>query len=74
MAFQVHAGFGNRDPFAFEEFSLQGSVRLANKDFAALTDNAMPGNAFSGRSGGHGASGATRAAGHAQGFSQGPIS
>src|SRR5467141_551961 len=74
VAFQVHARLSDFDAFAFEEFSLQGSVRLADEDFAALTDDAMPGNAFSGRSRGHGASGAARAARETQGFRKGPIS
>src|SRR5260370_31683794 len=68
VAFQVHARLSDFYPFAFEEFSLQGSIRLANEDFAAFTDDAMPGNAFAGRSGGHGASCAARAAREAQGF------
>ena len=73
MAFQVHAGLDDGYTFAFEEFSLQGSVRLADEDFAAFAEDAMPGDAFSGRSCGHGASSAARAAGKTQGFSQGPI-
>src|SRR2546426_5319704 len=36
--------------------------------FRSLTDDAMPGNAFSGGSRGHGAAGAACAAGQAQGF------
>src|SRR5258708_21116657 len=71
VAFQVHARLSDFYPFAFEEFSLQGSIRLANEDFAAFADNAMPGNALAGRSGGHGASSASRTAGEAQGFPQG---
>jgi len=49
VAFQVHTRLNDFDAFAFEEFSLEGSVRLADEDFAALADNAMPGNAFAGR-------------------------
>jgi len=56
----------------FEEFSLQGSIRLTDEDLAALTDDAMPGNAFSGGSRGHGAPGAACAPGQAQAISQGP--
>src|SRR5260370_1389255 len=74
MVFQVHARLNDFDAFAFEELSLQGSVRLADQDFAAFTDHTMPGNAFAGRSGGHGASCAPRPAREAQGSSQRPIS
>src|SRR5260370_18906447 len=74
VAFQVHARLSDFDAFAFEEFSLQGSVRLADEDFAALTDDAMPGNAFAGRSGGQGPCGAVRAAGAGPGFRAGPAS
>src|SRR5205809_2810088 len=74
VALQVHARLNDFDAFAFEEFSLEGGVRLANEDFAALADDAMPGNAFAGRSGGHGASSAARAARKAQCFRQRPIS
>src|SRR5258706_14072185 len=74
VAFQVHTRLNDFDAFAFEEFSLEGSVRLADEDFAALADNAMPGNAFAGRSGGHGASCGARAAWEAQGLRQRPIS
>src|SRR5258706_5822305 len=73
VAFQVHTRLNDFDAFAFEEFSLEGSVRLANEDFAALADDAMPGNTFSRGSGGHGASRAARAAWEAQGFRQRPI-
>ena len=74
VAFQVHARLENGDAFACEEFSLQGSVRLADKDLAALTDDAMPGNAFSGGCRGHGPAGAARATGQAQGSRECPIS
>src|SRR5258708_29070572 len=74
VALQVHTRLNDFDAFAFEEFSLEGSVRLANEDFAALADDAMPGNAFAGRSGGHGASCAARAPRKAQCFFQRPIS
>src|SRR5713226_5764156 len=74
VAFQVHTRLNDFDAFAFEEFSLEGSVRLADENFAALPDDAMPGNTFSGRSGCHSASCAARAAWEAQGFRQRPIS
>src|SRR5258708_27892291 len=74
VAFQVHTRVNDFDAFAFEEFSREGRVRLADENFSALADNAMPGNTFSGRSGGHGASCAARAAWETQGFRQRPIS
>src|SRR6266404_5497657 len=74
VALQVHTRLNDFDAFAFEEFSLEGSVRLANEDFAALADDAMPGNAFSGGCGSHSASCAARAAGEAQGFRKRPTS
>jgi len=74
VAFQVYARLDDCDALAFEEFSLQGSVRLANEDFAALTDDAMPGDALSRGSGSHSAASGTRAARKAQGFSERPIS
>src|SRR5437879_3685416 len=74
VALQVHARLNDFDAFAFEEFSLEGSVRLTDENFAAFAEDAMPGNAFAGRSGGHGASRAARATGETQGFRQRPIS
>src|SRR6266480_1483327 len=72
VAFQVHPGLDDGDAFAFEEFSLQGCVRLADQDSAPFTKDTMPRNTFSGGSCGHGATRAARAAGKTQGFSQGP--
>jgi hypothetical protein len=74
VAVQIHARLDDADAFAFEELSLQGTVRLANEDFAVFTDNAMPGNAFTGGSRRHGASGTARASREAQYFRQYPIS
>ncbi len=68
MISQVDAGLGDFDAFGFEEFFLEGGVGLADEDFAALADHAMPGNAFSRGSGGHGTPGAACAAAQAQGF------
>ena len=73
MSFQVNAGFDDRDAFAFEEFTLKGSVRFANEDFASRAHDAVPGDALSRGSGGHGAAGATRAATQTQGTSERPI-
>ncbi len=69
MIFQIDAGFGDFDAFGFKEFFLERGVRLADEDFAALTDHAMPGNAFSRGSGGHGAPGAACSTAQAQNFS-----
>jgi hypothetical protein len=62
MALQVHAGFDDLDAFTLEELFLERGVWFANEEFAAFAENAMPGNAFSGRSGGHGAACAARTA------------
>ena len=66
MALQVEAGFDNFDAFAREEFFLERSVRLANQDFAVISDNAVPGNAFPGGCCGHRAAGSTGPAAEAQ--------
>ncbi len=68
MSFEIDAGFGDFDAFRFEEFFLERGVRFTDEDFAALADHAVPGNAFSGRSCGHGAPGAACATAQAQGF------
>src|SRR5438445_2620155 len=47
VRFKVHAGFGDFYAFGFKELFLQRGVGLADEDFAAFTDNAMPGNALS---------------------------
>src|SRR5690348_9939485 len=73
LLFQIHAKLYERDAFTFEKFSLKQSVRAANQDFAAVADHAVPRNAFSGRSGGHGTSGRARAAGQTKSFSKPPI-
>ena len=69
MRSQVDAGFDDFDAFGFEEFFLERGIGLADEDFAALADDAMPGDTLSGGSGGHGASGGACATGQAQGSS-----
>lgn len=73
MALQVEARFDNFDAFAREEFFLERSVRFANEDFAVISDNAVPGNAFPGGCGRHGAAGTASTAAEAQDSSQRPI-
>ena len=73
MAVQLEAGFHNAHAFAFEEFFLQRGVRLADEDFSLLANNAMPGDSFSGGSGGHGAARAACAAAETQDSSEAPI-
>ena len=73
MTFQVDAGFRDFYAFTFEELALERGVGLADEDFAALTNDAMPGDAFSRRSGGHGAACAARAAREAQRSSERPV-
>ena len=67
MALQLDAQLGNMDAFAFEELFLERGVGFADEEFAATADYAMPGDAFSGRCGGHGASCASGATAQAQG-------
>jgi len=74
VAVQIHARLDDPDAFTFEELSLQRTVRLADEDLTVFTDNAMPGNAFTGGSRRHGASGTARASREAQYFRQYPIS
>ncbi len=74
MASQIEAGFHHMHTFAFEEFFLQRGVRLADKDFSLLANNAVPGDSFSGGGCGHGAPGAACAAAETQDSSEGPIS
>jgi hypothetical protein len=62
MALKIHAGFDDLNAFAFEELLLKRGVWFADEEFAAFAENAMPRNAFSGRSGGHGSACAARAA------------
>jgi hypothetical protein len=54
MLFEIEAGFPESDALAFEKLSLQGSVRLTDQELAASADDAMPRNAFAGRTCGHG--------------------
>ena len=55
MLFQIDPGFDYRYAFAFEEFLLEGSVGFADQDFAAFAEDSVPGDAFPGGRGGHGA-------------------
>jgi hypothetical protein len=73
MTAEVDARLDHRHAFAFEEFSLQGGVRLTDEELSARAQNAMPGNAFARRRGRHGAPRGSRSARKAQGFSEGSI-
>jgi hypothetical protein len=66
MLFQIDLTLDYRYAFAFEESFLQRGVRLADKDFAAFAENAMPGDAFAGGRGSHGAPRGASAAAEAQ--------
>lgn len=70
VPFQVHAKFNDGDTFGFEKFFLEQRVWATNQDFSAVADHAVPGNALSRRSGGHGASRGARATGQPEGSSQ----
>jgi len=69
----VDAALGHLDAFGLEEFSLQGSVRLADEKFPTCTNDAMPGNSLSGRAASHGATGSSCATRQVQGSGYGPI-
>jgi hypothetical protein len=67
VSFQVHTKFNDGNSLSFEKLFLEQGVWAANEDFSAVADHAVPRNAFSGRSGGHGAPGSARAAGQTEG-------
>jgi hypothetical protein len=46
MLFQVDPRFDYRYAFTFEEFFLKGGVGFADQDFAAFTEDSVPGDAF----------------------------
>jgi len=73
MLLQVDTGFDDRYAFAFEELFLEGGVGLADQDFAAFAEDAMPRDAFPGGGGGHGAACAACSAAEAQNSSKRPI-
>jgi hypothetical protein len=66
VALKAEAGFDNFDAFTREEFFLERSIRLANEDFAVISDHAVPGNAFPGGCGRHSAAGTASTAAEAQ--------
>lgn len=74
MLFQIDACLENRDSLGFQKLSLQGSNGLADKQFAAIANDTMPGDSLAGWSGSHGPSYGSAAATQTQGFSKGPIS
>lgn len=74
MGFHVHARFQEPDALAFEEFTLKRGIRFADKQLAAVSDDAMPGDAFAGRNGSHGTTRAPGAPWKTQNTSHGPIS
>ena len=73
MALEVEARFGDFHAFGLEEFALQRGVRLADEDFAAVTDDAMPRDAFSRRGSRHGTASAASATAQAQDSGNGPV-
>jgi len=52
---QVDAEFDHAYAFTFEEFFLEGGVGFADQDFAPFAEDSVPGDAFPGGRGGHGA-------------------
>jgi len=74
VSLQVHTKFHDGNSFGFEKLFLQQRVWAANEDFSSVADHAVPGNAFSRRSGSHGASGGARATRQTQGSGEPSIS
>lgn len=74
MAFEVNAGFAQGDLFGLQQLALQAGVRLADEQLSTRADHTMPGNSFSGRRAGHGASCSARATWETQNTSNVPIS
>ena len=73
MALQIDAGFEDIHAFGFKKLSLKRGIGLADQDLAILADDAVPGDAFSRRSGSHGAPRASCSAAQTQSSSYGPI-
>ena len=68
MSLEIDARFDDFYAFGFEELFLERGVGFTDEDFAALANDAMPGNALSRWCGGHSASGGARATREAQSF------
>jgi hypothetical protein len=69
----IHAAFGHLHAFGFEEFALQAGVGLADQKFSAKTNDAMPGNAFSGGACGHCTASTARSAAEPKSFCEPPV-
>jgi hypothetical protein len=70
---KLDAGFDDLNAFAFEQTSLQRCVRLADENPSVVTDDAMPGNALTGRARRHGAASRACATRQAQNSRHGSI-
>ena len=70
---EVHAGLDDANSLAFEKLFLEGSVRFADEDFAAFANDAVPRDASSRGSGGHGAASSACTARQAESLSEAPI-
>jgi L-rhamnose isomerase len=73
VALHIDAPFDDFDALGFKELALQAGVGLSNQQFPALAHDAMPGNTFAGRGGGHRVTGRPGATGQAQGSRERPI-
>ena len=73
MSLHVHTRFQEFDAFTLEELTLKRGIRFADEELAAVTNDAMPRNAFAGRSGSHGTTRAPGAPWKTQNLSHGPI-
>ena len=74
MLFHVDAGFEERNAFGFKQFALQPGIRFADQQFSAVTDHAMPGNAFAGGTRGHCTAGTARSSAEPESFGKFPVS
>jgi hypothetical protein len=72
--FHVYAGFAKGNTFGFKQFALQAGERLADQQFSAITDDAVPGNTLAGGTCRHGAASTACSSAEAKHFGEPPIS
>lgn len=70
---EVDPGLKKSDAFTFQELALERRIGLADEEFAAIADDSMPRDAFSGRGCGHSAARGPGATAQPQDSSNGPI-
>jgi len=65
MELEIDAAFGHGDAFGFKEFALETGVGFTNEEFASCAEDAMPRDAFAGRTCRHRMTGGAGAASQA---------